>query len=191
MDVLPEHGGDQEVHGRAAGEEFRVDPRRPGQEGTAGASGRFLRASGLWSVQLYKEEIEIMLRTPGHGGFQLLDLHDFPGQGTALIGVLDPFWDSKGLITPEAFRSFLRADGAAGAIAQADLYGRRDVFGPDRRGPLWSGRSANAKAAWTIKDSQGREVAAGLFAPKPLPTGELTTVGQIETSLAKAAPRPD
>lgn len=32
------------------------------------------------------------LRPPGMGGLQLLDLHDFPGQDTALVGVLDPFW---------------------------------------------------------------------------------------------------
>jgi hypothetical protein len=61
----------------------------------------FLLASGKLQALLYKEEIETALRTPGFGGFQLLDLHDFPGQGTALVGVLDPFWDSKGYVTAE------------------------------------------------------------------------------------------
>jgi hypothetical protein len=42
----------------------------------------------------------------GFGGFQLLDLQDFPGQGAALVGMLDVFMDSKGLITPEAWREF-------------------------------------------------------------------------------------
>ena len=55
---------------------------------------------------LYKEEIERALKTAGISGFQLLDLHDFPGQGTALVGLLDAFWDSKGLITAEEFRQF-------------------------------------------------------------------------------------
>ncbi len=50
----------------------------------------FLMASGKLQALCYKEEIESALRTPGFAGFQLLDLHDFPGQGTALIGVLDP-----------------------------------------------------------------------------------------------------
>ena len=57
----------------------------------------FLLASGKLQALCYKEEIESALRTPGFGGFHLLDLHDFPGQGTALVGVLDPFWDEKGL----------------------------------------------------------------------------------------------
>ncbi|MCX2452409.1 glycoside hydrolase family 2 [Pedobacter sp. PLR] len=66
----------------------------------------FTNASGKLAVLLYKEEIERALKTKGISGFQLLDLHDFPGQGTALVGILDAFWDSKGLIKPENFREF-------------------------------------------------------------------------------------
>src|SRR5690606_25216923 len=58
----------------------------------------FTMASGKFSANLYKEEIERALKTKGISGFQLLDLHDFPGQGTALVGILDAFWDSKGLV---------------------------------------------------------------------------------------------
>ena len=76
------------------------------RRGMIGQAADFTRATGLLMVLLYKEEIEVLLRTPNHAGFQLLDLHDFPGQGTALVGTLDPFWDSKGLITPEGFRRF-------------------------------------------------------------------------------------
>ncbi len=65
---------------------------------------RFVQATGHHAVLLYKEEIELLMRTPGHAGFSLLDLHDYPGQGTALIGLLDPFWESKGFITPEKHR---------------------------------------------------------------------------------------
>ncbi len=66
----------------------------------------FFRASGALSTICYKADIEMALRTPGFGGFHLLDLQDFPGQGTALVGVLDAFMDSKGLITPEEFSQF-------------------------------------------------------------------------------------
>ncbi len=66
----------------------------------------FFRASGALSAICYKADIELALRTPGFGGFHLLDLQDFPGQGTALIGLLDAFMDSKGLITPEEFSQF-------------------------------------------------------------------------------------
>lgn len=66
----------------------------------------FLLASGKLQALCYKAEIEAALRTPGFAGFQLLDLHDFPGQGTALVGVLDPFWEEKGYIRPEEYRQF-------------------------------------------------------------------------------------
>ena len=66
----------------------------------------FLMASGKLQALCYKQEIEAALRTPGFAGFQLLQLHDFPGQGTALVGILDPFFDSKGYISPDKFRSF-------------------------------------------------------------------------------------
>ena len=66
----------------------------------------YLQASGRLAAILYKEEIERAMKTPQQSGFQLLDLHDFPGQGTALVGLLDAFWDSKGLIEPQRFREF-------------------------------------------------------------------------------------
>ena len=66
----------------------------------------FLMASGKLQALCYKADIEAALRTPGFAGFHLLQLHDFPGQGTALVGVLNPFFKSKGYITPEEFRMF-------------------------------------------------------------------------------------
>ena len=66
----------------------------------------FLLASGKLQTLCYKADIEAALRTPGFAGFQLLDLHDFPGQGTALVGVLDPFWEEKGYVSPEEYSRF-------------------------------------------------------------------------------------
>ena len=55
----------------------------------------FQQVTGDWSLECYKAEMEAALRTPGFGGFELLDLQDFSGQGTALVGVLDAFMDDK------------------------------------------------------------------------------------------------
>ncbi len=68
-----------------------------------------LLASGKLQALCYKADIEAALRTPGLAGFQLLNLHDFPGQGTATVGVLDAFWDEKGYITPEEYSRFCNA----------------------------------------------------------------------------------
>ncbi len=66
----------------------------------------FTHASGKLAAILYKEEIERALKTPAFDGFQLLQLQDFPGQGTALVGLLNAFWESKGIISAEDFREF-------------------------------------------------------------------------------------
>ena len=66
----------------------------------------FHLASGLWSLQLYKADIELDLRTRDMAGFQLLDLQDYPGQGSAYVGILDAFMETKGLCTPETWRQW-------------------------------------------------------------------------------------
>lgn len=66
----------------------------------------FHRASGHWSVQLYKADIEMDLRTRGMAGFQLLDIQDYPGQGSAYVGILDAFMESKGITTPKEWRQW-------------------------------------------------------------------------------------
>ena len=66
----------------------------------------FHKASGLWSLQLYKQDIEMDLRTPNMAGFQLLDLQDYPGQGSAYVGILDAFMDSKGLCTESQWQGW-------------------------------------------------------------------------------------
>jgi hypothetical protein len=147
---------------------------------------QYVAASGPFATLLYKEEIEVLLRTPGYAGFSLLDLHDYPTQGTALIGPLDPFWDSKGFITPAAYRRFcgptvplLRmpkrtytADEPFVATADLAHYGPADL--------------EHAQPVWKITDAQGREIAAGALPALKAPTGKLTELGAISASLAKA-----
>ncbi|MCM1542622.1 MAG: hypothetical protein NC121_15365, partial [Blautia sp.] len=66
----------------------------------------FLLCSGRNQLRLYKEELEANFRTPAIKGFELLDLHDYAGQGTALVGFLDILWENKGYAAPEEFRHF-------------------------------------------------------------------------------------
>ncbi len=66
----------------------------------------FVWASGKLQVQMYKEDLEANFRTPHIYGYELLDLHDYLGQGSALVGVLDAFWDNKGYVEAKEFRHF-------------------------------------------------------------------------------------
>lgn len=76
------------------------------KKGLLSLAADFTRSSGTLAAILYKEEIERALKTPDFDGFQLLQLQDFPGQGTALVGLLNAFWDSKGVIDSTVFKEF-------------------------------------------------------------------------------------
>jgi hypothetical protein len=85
---------------------FEVFKQRLKDAGMLHQAEDFHKASGLWSVQLYKAEIELDMRTRGLGGYQLLDIQDYPGQGSAFVGILDAFMDSKGITTPQEWRQW-------------------------------------------------------------------------------------
>ena len=148
---------------------------------------QFVQATGRQAVLLYKEEIEVLLRTSNYPGFSLLDLHDYPSQGTALIGPLDPFWDSKGFVTPQEHARYcgpsvpllrlkkrtFTSDETLTAEAQIAHFGARSLIA--------------VMPQWTIRDEKGSIVAEDNLPPRDIPTGKLTPLGKIEASLASAA----
>ena len=85
---------------------FEVFRRRLAAAGMLSQADDFHKASGLWSVKLYKADIEMDLRTRNMAGFQLLDIQDYPGQGSAFVGILDAFMESKGITAPEEWRQW-------------------------------------------------------------------------------------
>lgn len=85
---------------------FEVFRTRLEKAGMLDQANDFFKASGAWSVELYRADIEMNLRSKKMAGFQLLDLQDYPGQGSAYVGILDAFMDSKGLIEAKKWREF-------------------------------------------------------------------------------------
>ncbi len=141
----------------------------------------FLMASGALQVMAYKEEIERSLRTPEYGGFQLLGLQDFPGQGTAIVGVLDAFWEPKPYVSAEAYRQFcnetvILARMASRTFTAGDVvpvtleishYGRDDL--------------KDATLRWSLEAEDGSIVAKDSAKLSLVPAGQLTRL--IDTSL--------
>ncbi|MDE7122830.1 MAG: glycoside hydrolase, partial [Alistipes sp.] len=78
--------------------------RRLAERGMADQAEAFSRATERFALECYKADIEQALRTPGMGGFQLLDLQDYPGQGTAAVGLLDAFMRRKKGVDAERLR---------------------------------------------------------------------------------------
>lgn len=146
----------------------------------------FQLASGRFAWRLYKEDIEASLRTPDWGGVQLLQLQDFPGQGEALIGLLDSFWESKGIMEPEEMRGFFgettalakfakfawTSDEAFSASLMVAHYGKMPLKG--------------AIAEWSLKDG-AKVVASGATKPTGIALGQVAALGDINVPLANIA----
>lgn len=161
---------------------FRETARR---NGLLDQAGDFLTASGKLQTLAYKHDIEAALRTPGFGGFQLLDLHDFPGQGTALVGVLNAFWDSKGYVSADDYRRFcgpvvplirtrsmvLTSDETLSADVDLAQFGAEDF--------------KQLETEWCLATEAGDVIATGRFPARDLAAGELHPLGRIEVPLAK------
>ena len=92
--------------GPVRGGNYEIFKETARENGVLELNKEFTYSSGRSQVRFLKEEFEADLRTREITGFEYLDLHDYTGQGTAVVGVLDPFFDSKGYVTPEEFRQF-------------------------------------------------------------------------------------
>ncbi len=155
--------------------------------GMGALAGDFLTASGKLQALCYKADIEAALRTPGFAGFELLDLHDFPGQGTALVGVLDPFWEEKGYISPAAFRRFCGATvplirtGKMIYLSNEALTASVEAahFGPAPLGRL--------TPEWTVTDVRGRILAGGNLPDREIPLGNDVPLGSLKVPLSTFA----
>lgn len=161
-------------------EMFREDLK---DHGMAGRAEDFLRASGKLQALCYKQEIEKSLRTKASAGFQLLGLQDFPGQGTALIGVLNAFWGEKGYISPKEWSRFCNEtvplsrikkftytnDESFEAAIEVYHYGKADL--------------QKAVVSWVVKTGEGRTVRQGQFPAATIRTGANTEVGKITLPL--------
>jgi len=154
------------------------------EKGMLEQAADFTQASGRLSVELYKEEIESALRTPGFGGFQLLDLHDYQGQGVATVGILNAFWESKGLIDAARFREF------CGPIVPLVRMPKRIYLQSERLViPMdvanYSQRILkDIRLKWQITDTSGTLLHEGRMQSPDAAPGELTCLGTLNVDLS-------
>jgi hypothetical protein len=139
----------------------------------------FLLASGKLQALCYKADIEAALRTPGFAGFQLLDLHDFPGQGTALVGVLDPFWEEKGYISPDAFRRFCNSTVPLVRLSKRIFMEGDTLLAKLEVAHFGEAPLSAADVVWKIKDSSGKIITEISFGERDIPIGNCIELGKI------------
>ncbi|WP_346238462.1 sugar-binding domain-containing protein [Niabella insulamsoli] len=162
---------------------FEIFRDRLQQNGMLHLADSFLLASGKLQALCYKADIEAALRTKGFGGFQLLDLHDFPGQGTALVGVLNAFWQEKGYITAKEYSRFCNAVVPLARFPKMIYYNNETLKVPVEVAQFGPNDLLQAAPKWEIKTAEGQTAFKGSLNTIDIPTGALTEVGVIEQSL--------
>ena len=156
------------------------------EKGRLEMAPRYTEATGKFATILYKEEIERAYKTPGLSGFQLLDLRDFPGQGTALVGILDAFWDSKGFTSGGEFRQFCSPVVPLLWFDKA-VYAVDETFNADAGMSNYFGDMSEAKLAYTITDRSGNLVGSGTFSAGSVDHGSVERMGTITQALSEVA----
>ncbi len=145
----------------------------------------FMMASGKLQALCYKHEIEKTLRTPGYAGFQLLSLNDYSGQGTALVGVLDVFWDEKGYIDAPRFRRFCCETVPLMRTAKFTYRNNESLNAEVEVAHFGQGPLRSARFEWTLKDVWGKVYAKGAFVPTDVPVGNCFKLGSISIPLTR------
>lgn len=142
----------------------------------------FLMASGKLQVLCYKADIEASLRTPDFAGFQVLDIRDCPGYGTSLIGVVDPFWDSKGYVTPDEYSRFCNSTVPLARMEQLNWKNSDTFKAKIEVSHFERDEHASAVIYWKISDKKGNVYKKGEF-KSPLPIDNCIEIGDISFSL--------
>lgn len=139
--------------------------------------------SGKWQAEMYKEDLEANFRTPHVYGFELLDLHDYLGQGTALVGVLDAFWEEKGYIKANEFRNFCSATVPLLRIAKRVYANSEIVSCPLEFCHFDKEELQNVTVCWELRNSNGNVCREGNFENITLPLAKNIEIGTITFDL--------
>lgn len=182
--VAPDFKEIPQYRGVLVARNLEIFRERMGKKGLLEQAENFLRASGALAALCYREDIEAALRTRDFAGFQLLDLQDFPGQGTALVGILNSFMESKGIIDPARWRQFCAPTVPLVQLARY-CWTQNEEFNASVEVAHYGAASLeNARFRWAVKNDSGITLLSGQFPAKTVEQGNLTPLGEIRLSLS-------
>ncbi|MEM6395122.1 MAG: sugar-binding domain-containing protein [Bacteroidota bacterium] len=151
------------------------------EKGMLDLAPRFSKASGQLAGLLYKADIERNLKTPAYDGFQVLQLQDYPGHGTALIGLLDVFLESKGIMDSTEFRKF-NAPVVPLIRHEKASYRSGEIFTAAIQVANFAEPIADYTIDWSISDG-AETLSRGQLEGPVISRGNTDTLGMISESL--------
>jgi len=182
--VYPDFKEIDQYKGVLKARNFEIFRDRLNAHGMGHLADSFLLASGKLQVLCYKADIEAALRTKGFGGFQLLDLHDFPGQGTALVGVLNAFWNEKGYVKPEEYRRFCNSTVPLLRLSKMIFTNDETLHAEAEIAHFGDKELKGVIPEWTLSSMEGEIIARGKFPAMNIPLGNGIRLGTIDQPLS-------
>jgi len=181
--IYPDYKEISKYKGVLEARNLEVFRNRLQKAGMLDQAADFQKASGAWAALCYKAEMEAAIRTKGFGGFQLLDLQDFPGQGTALVGILDAFMDSKNVISR---KEWLQSCNDVVLLAEFPKYvwTNAERFQAKIELANYSNKNLDQEIKWQLKTEKGTLVNQGSMSLGVNPAGTLQRVGAIDVALS-------
>ncbi|WP_010519008.1 glycoside hydrolase family 2 [Croceivirga radicis] len=153
------------------------------QNGIADQADAFKQATGALNQIMYKYEIESFLRTESCAGIQLLSMQDYQGQGEALVGWLDVFYDSKNITTPQQFKQHHNTVVPLLRTPKFVYDNTEHFTGTVQVSNFSKENLEDVKATITITDEENNTIYSDLWQNKTIPRAKLTTLGLIELPL--------
>ena len=155
------------------------------EENDLGERGHdFYMASGKLQALMYKHELEKHLRTDGYAGFQLLSLNDYSGQGSALVGVTDVFFDPKEYISVDEWRRFCNTTVPL-ARMEKFVFTSADTLRAEMQAAHFGAEPLRGvEVTYKITNQYRTVVASGSLGKKDLEIGNCQPLGLITWPLA-------
>ena len=147
------------------------------ENGMGSMGKKFLMAAGKLQTLSYKFETERILRTPKYAGFQILSINDYSGQGSALVGLTDVFYDDKGYCTAEDFREFCSPVVPLAKFPKF-TYSSAESFTAELSVNNHS-KSPVSSVSWTITDKQNTIIAQGSGYQVNVPLASVTKAQKL------------
>ena len=163
---------------------FEVFREMLADNGLANLGEIYLQASGQLQALCWKAEFEAALRTPDFAGLQILSLSDFPGQGTALVGVLDAFWEEKGYIKPEEFKRFAGETVPLAKMRKLVWNNTETLLADIEIAHFGAQPLQDIVPVWTIQRRDGEVLAYGNLKRQNVGISNCIQLGQIQYNLS-------
>lgn len=183
FEVLPDFGEIADFRGVTRAVNYELIRKKVEQSGAIDTWTKQVEATGELSNLCYREEVEAALRTERYSGISLLGIQDFPGQGTALVGMLNAHLQPKPypFAQPERFRAFFR-DVLPLALLEKYTYENTETLVAQVKLANYGKADLTGRAKWRLEGAEGSQ--QGELPQVTAPCGTLTMLGELRIPLA-------